>query len=112
MKGWIARWFLSVLVIVLASYFLKGFNVTIMGAIFGSIVLGFFNAFVRPVVVLLTLPINIVTIGLFTLVINGLMLWFTSSLIKGFEVNGFGTAILAALMISVFSFIFNMFIKD
>ena len=112
MKGWIARWALSVLVIILASQVLEGFNVTIMGAVFGSIVLGLFNAFIRPVVILLTLPISIVTIGLFTLVINGLMLWFTSSLIKGFEVSSFGTAILAALLISAFSFVFNFFIKD
>ena len=84
MKGWLVRWLLSVVVIILASYVIVGFEVTLMGAIFGSILLGFFNAFVRPVVKLLTLPINILTLGLFTLVINGLMLWFTSSLIKGF----------------------------
>jgi len=96
----------------MAAYVLEGFEVTVMGAIFGSILLGCFNAFIRPIVLLLTLPINIVTIGLFTLVINGLMLWFTSSLIKGFDVSTFGVAILAALLISVFSFIFNLFIKD
>lgn len=112
MNGLIVRWVLSIIVILLAAYFVNGFTVTVMGAIFGSILLGFFNAFIRPIAILLTLPINIVSLGLFTLVINGLMLWLTSSLLKGFDISGFGSAILAALLISVFSFVFNMFIKD
>ena len=112
MKGLIVRWVLSILVIIMVANVVSGFEVTITGAIFGAILLGFFNAFIRPVVILLTLPLTIFTLGLFTLVINGLMLWFTSALLEGFTVNGFGTAILAALLISVFSFVFNMFIKD
>jgi putative membrane protein len=112
MKGWLFRWLLSIFVIILASFVVEGFNVTPLGAVVGSIVLGFVNAFIRPVILLLTLPLNVVTLGLFTLVINGLLLWFTSALIKGFDVTGFGTAFLAALIISIFSFVFNMFIKD
>ena len=112
MKGLLARWVLTILVILLVSNFVTGFEVTIAGAILGSILLGFLNAFIRPILVMLTLPLTIVSLGLFTLVINGVMLWFTSALLEGFTVNGLGTAILAALLISVFSFVFNMFIKD
>jgi len=112
MKGLLIRWVLSILVILLVSHVVHGFEVEIVGAILGALLLGFLNAFIRPIVVLLTLPINIFSLGLFTLVINGVMLWFTSALLEGFAVDGLGTAILAALLISVFSFVFSMFIKD
>ena len=111
MTGWIIRWILSILVILLTAYFWPGFEVTVMGAVFGSVMLGIVNAFIRPIVKILTLPINVLTLGLFTLVINGLMLWLTSSVIKGFELASFFDAIVAAFLISVFSFLLNMFIK-
>jgi len=111
MTGWIIRWVLSILVIILTASFWPGFEVTVPGAIFGSILLGIVNAFIRPIVVILTLPITVLTLGLFSLVINGLMLWLTSSVIKGFELASFFDAIVVALLISVFSFLINMFIK-
>jgi len=61
---------------------------------------------------ILTLPLNILTLGLFTFVINALMLWLTSATIRGFDIHGFGWAILSAILFSVISFIISLFIDD
>lgn len=73
-----------------------------------TLVLGLLNAFLRPIVLLLTLPVTILTLGLFTLVINGVMFYLAASLVEGFHVTGFGTAFVAALLFSLFSFTLNM----
>jgi putative membrane protein len=73
-----------------------------------TIVLGLLNAFLRPLVILLTLPVTLLTLGLFTLVINGLMFYLAAHLVSGFHVTGFGAAFLAALLFSLFSFILNL----
>ncbi|MGI6550450.1 MAG: phage holin family protein [Syntrophomonadales bacterium] len=112
MPRWLFRWILNILGLLLTAYLISGFEVTWLGAIVGSIILGIVNAIIRPVVVLLTLPINVVTLGLFTLVINGLMLWLTSAVVKGFDIHGFGAAILAALVLSIVSFFTSLLIKD
>lgn len=106
------RWGLNVFSILFVAYLLEGFEVTFLGAVFGSLVLGMVNAVIRPIIVILTLPLNILTLGLFTLVINGLMLWLTSGVIKGFDLQGFGAAILAALFLSILSLIISLLVKD
>lgn len=73
-----------------------------------ALVLGLLNAFLRPLLVLLTLPVTIMTLGLFTLVINGAIFYLTASLVEGFRVTGFGTALIAALLFSLFSFMLNV----
>ena len=73
-----------------------------------SLVLGLLNAILRPLFVLLTLPLTIMTLGLFTLVINGAIFYLTASLVDGFRVTGFGTALIAALLFSLFSFMLNV----
>lgn len=112
LQGWLPRWILNVLGIMITAFIIDGFEVTLLGAIFGSIILGIVNAIIRPVVILLTLPINILTLGLFTLVINGLMLWFTSTLVEGFDLDGFGAAVISALILSVISFIISFWVED
>jgi putative membrane protein len=76
-----------------------------------AILLALVNTYLRPLVVVLTLPINILTLGLFTLVINGLMLELVSWLIPAFHVEGFWTAVGAALVISIISLLLNWFLK-
>ena len=76
-----------------------------------AVVLALVNSYLRPIVVLLTLPINILTLGLFTLVINGLMLKLVSWLIPAFHVKGFWTAVGGALVISIVSFLLNWFLQ-
>jgi putative membrane protein len=73
-----------------------------------TLVIGLLNAFLRPLVILLTLPVTILTLGLFTLVINGVMFYLASHLVSGFHVTSFGAAFLAALLFSIFSFVLNM----
>lgn len=112
MPRWLFRWILNILGLLLTAYLIGGFEVTVLGAIVGSIILGIVNAIIRPVIVLLTLPINIVTLGLFTLVINGMMLWLTSAVVKGFDIHGFGAAILSALVLSIISFFASLLVED
>jgi putative membrane protein len=76
-----------------------------------AILLALVNTYLRPLVVVLTLPINILTLGLFTLVINGLMLELVSWFIPAFHVEGFWTAVGAALVISIISLLLNWFLK-
>ncbi|HVM62002.1 MAG TPA: phage holin family protein [Verrucomicrobiae bacterium] len=76
-----------------------------------AVVLALVNSYLRPLVVILTLPINILTLGLFTLVINAAMLELVSWLIPAFHIDTFGTAFLAALVISVISFLLNWFLR-
>ena len=74
--------------------------------------MGVINAVIRPLLIILTLPLNVVTLGLFTLVINGFMLYITSVTIKGFDIHGFGWAILSALVFSLLSFLISLLIDD
>ncbi|MEQ8236967.1 MAG: phage holin family protein [Syntrophomonadaceae bacterium] len=112
MPGWTLRWLLNILAIFLTAALLSGFEVTIWGAIVGSIVLGVINAIIRPVLIILTLPLNIITLGLFTFVINGVMLWLTSATVKGFDIHGFGWAILTAIVLSLISLLISFLIDD
>ena len=81
-------------------------------AFFAAAALGILNALFRPILILLTLPINILTLGLFTFIINALMLKMASGVIPGFEVYGFWTAVFGSLIISVVSWLLNSFISD
>jgi|LSQX01.2.fsa_nt_gb putative membrane protein len=112
MRGLVLRWILNIGGIILTSYVISGFEVTFLGAVFGFLVLGVVNAVIRPIIVILTLPLNFLTLGLFTLVINGFMLWLTSAVVKGFNIHGFGTAIIVALVFSLISFIISLLVKD
>ena len=81
-----------------------------------ALVFGFVNAFIRPIAKLLTLPLIILTLGIFSLVVNGLMLWLTSELSGrlglGFHVSGFGAAFWGALVVSIVSTLLGMLIRD
>ena len=112
MPRWFIRWVLNVVGVIFTANIIKGFDVTLAAAIAGSIILGFINATIRPLILLLTLPINLLTLGLFTLVINGLMLWVVSLLVKDFAIQNFGTAVFAALLLTVISSAISFFVKD
>ena len=76
-----------------------------MAAIAAAFVLGLVNAIVRPILVLLTLPVTVVTLGLFLLVINGLMLWLVTAIVPGFHVGGFFGAVAGSILISIVSWV-------
>jgi len=77
-------------------------------AVFGALALGLANALVRPVVVLLTLPATLLTLGLFLIVVNALMLMLAAGLVKGFEVRGFGPALWGALLLALMNVLVNV----
>jgi putative membrane protein len=84
----------------------------VFSAFFAAGMLGILNAFFRPILFLLTLPVTIMSLGLFTFILNGMMLLMASAVIPGFEVHGFWTAIFGTLMISIVSWIINSFINE
>lgn len=97
-----ARWLLLASALLLLSQFLPGLKVGgFASAMWVALVLGLLNTLVRPVLVLLTLPVTLLTLGLFLFVINALMFQAASWLLDAFEVSGFGTALLASLLYSV-----------
>jgi putative membrane protein len=83
-----------------------------VAALGAGLVLGLVNAIVRPILVVLTLPFTLLTLGLFLLVLNGLCLWLTSLLVKGFQVHGFWPAVFGALLVSVVSWVLTAFVSD
>lgn len=76
-------------------------------ALFVALVLALINTLIRPILLLFTLPINILTLGLFTFVINASLFWLTGWLVSGFEVDGFASALLGAIIVSVVSWLLN-----
>ena len=99
--------------IIIASYLLEGIHISgFFSAFFAAAALGILNALFRPILLILTLPINVLTLGLFTFIINALMLKMASGIIPGFEVQGFWTAVIGSLIISVISWLLNSFISD
>lgn len=113
MNGIFIRWLTLTGAILLTAYVVDGIRVSSLStAIMAAAMLGIFNAFFRPIVLLLTLPINVLTLGLFTFVINALMLKMASGVISGFNVYGFWSAIMGSLLISVISWLMNSFVND
>jgi putative membrane protein len=99
--------------ILLAAYLFEGINVSgFFSAFWAAAILGILNALLRPILFLLTLPINILTFGLFTFVINAILLQMASGVISGFEVTGFWPAFFGALVISLVSWGLNSFVND
>ncbi|MGD8564331.1 MAG: phage holin family protein, partial [Desulfarculaceae bacterium] len=108
MRGIFFRWLVSAGGLLLISYLLDGIRVDGLGwAFIAAIFLGLFNALIRPVLLVLTLPLNVLTLGLLTLVINGSMLWLTGKLLAGFHVQGFWSAVGGALILSLISLAVN-----
>jgi putative membrane protein len=111
MKGVLLRWFVLTIAVLTACWLLDGIRVNgILPALLAAALLGILNAVFRPILILLTLPVNILTLGLFTFVINALMLMIVSAVIPGFDIRGFWTAVLGALIISAASGLLNLFI--
>jgi len=106
------RWLISALALLATAYFVPGIYVSgLYSALIVAFVLGLVNAVLRPILILLTLPINILTLGIFTFVINGFLFWFVSSFLKGFNVDGFFAAVMGAIVVSVFNAFGNLFIS-
>jgi putative membrane protein len=110
----IVRLIINMVAILVISYlFPKMIRVdSFLSALVAAFLLGIVNTILRPILVLLTLPLTIVTLGLFLLVINGLMLWLVSALVRGFQVSGFWGAVLGSILISIVSWILSRFLPS
>jgi putative membrane protein len=110
----IIRLIIHMVAILIISYlFPKMIRVDgLMAALVAAFLLGIVNVIIRPILVFLTLPLTVLTLGLFLLVINGLMLWLVAALVKGFHVNGFWGAVFGSLLISIVSWILSRFLPS
>lgn len=107
--NFILHWLVVAIALAVAAYVVPGVSVTsVTTLIVGGLVLGLVNALVRPILTILTLPLTILTLGLFYLVVNGLAFALAAALVPGFSVAGFGSAIVGALIVSIVSWLIGM----
>jgi putative membrane protein len=111
--GFLVRVLANAVAILVAAAVVPGIEVSgALSTIGAGLVLGLVNALVRPILLVLTLPLTLVTLGLFLFVLNGLCLWLTAALVKGFEVHSFWAALLGAFLVSVVSWLLTAFVSD
>ena len=108
----LTRWLLLAAALLLVAHLYPGVRVASFGAAMGAaLVLGLFNTLVRPLLVLLTLPVTVLTLGLFLFVINALMFWAAAGLLTGFNVTGFGAALVGSLIYSLCGMVIDVAIE-
>lgn len=104
---------INTLALLVTTQIVPGFHINgITTAVLAAIVLGVINTFIRPVMLIITLPLNVVTLGLFTFVINALMLWFTAYFVRGFLIENWMSAILAAIVLAIVSTVLGMLFHE
>ena len=111
--GFLVRVLVNTLAILFVAAVVPGIKISgLLSALGAGLVLGLINALVRPILLVLTLPLTLVTLGLFLFVLNALCLWLTSAFVKGFEIHGFWAALFGAFLISVVSWLLTSFLSD
>lgn len=100
------HWIISTISILITAYIIPGVGTSILGAIVFAVVLGVINVFVKPIVFVLTLPINFLTLGLFSLVINALLILLAAAIVPGFVVSGFWAAFFFSIVVSLINAFF------
>ena len=104
----IIKWLLSAAALLAVAYLYSGVQVnSFSAALIAALVIGMFNMILRPVLVVLTLPVTVITLGLFLFVINALMFWFAAGVLDGFYVRDFGAALLGSLIYSAFGIVID-----
>jgi len=112
MRHFVFRWIVTALGVIVAAFMIPGIRYDSTGALLGAaLLLGILNAFVRPILVILSAPLILLTLGLFILVINALMLYWVSGLVPGFHVDGFGSAFWGAILIGIISWMLSAFFR-
>jgi len=107
--SYLVHWLLYAIAIMITTYLLPGVRLSGPGAaLITALVLGVVNTFIKPLLLILTLPLNILTLGLLTFVINALLILLTSALVPGFAVTGFLWALLFSLVLSVINYLLNV----
>jgi putative membrane protein len=107
-------WLINAIALIAVAYLLPSISVSsFTSALIAALVLGLVNAIIRPVLVLLTLPVTVITLGLFILVINALLFWFVGSILQGFHVQGFWGAFIGSILFSIVSWLLStLVLKD
>lgn len=109
--NFLVRWAINTIALGVAVLIVKGIMVNgIFSLMIASLLIGFLNATIKPIFLLLTLPLNILTLGSFTLVINTIMIIITAEIVRGFDITGFWSAFVAALIMSIISFLLDIFV--
>lgn len=109
----LVTWLLAACALLLVAYLYPGVQVqSFTSALIAAFVIGLFNMVLRPVLVVLTLPVTLVTLGLFLFVINALLFWAAASVLEGFHVNGFGAALLGSLIYSAIMLVVDVALKS
>ena len=107
------RWLLNALALIAVANIVPGIHVdTFYHALIAALILGLVNALVRPILILLTLPVTVLTLGVFVLVINALMILLVSTIVQGFMVASFSSAFLGAIVLWIISMLTNWFIQQ
>jgi putative membrane protein len=102
----LARWAVNAAALLLVAYLYPGVTIeSFFAALIAALVLGLVNAVIRPILIILTLPATLLTLGLFIFVINALLFWFVAEMVQGFRVTGFGAALLGSILYSVITLI-------
>lgn len=113
MRGIVIRWLILTAAVLAAAFLVDGIQIdNFFSALAAAAVLGILNALARPILLLVTLPITILTFGLFIFVINALLLMMASGLVGSMHVAGFGSALLGSLVISLVGWLLNAFVSD
>ncbi|MBI2247115.1 MAG: phage holin family protein [Armatimonadetes bacterium] len=104
MSGFLLRWLFNAIAIYFTTRIIQGLQIPdFTTALIAALVLGIVNAFIRPIVLLLTLPINLLTLGLFTLIVNTLMLYLVAAVVRSFVITSFWSALIGAVLIAIIS---------
>ena len=114
MKSWLASLIINTIALMVVAGYFDGFHIeNISAALLASVLLSLFNVFLKPILVLLTLPVTIISLGLFLIVINAALLSLTAELMgDSFNIDGFGMALLAAVIISLLNMFLTNFILE
>jgi len=108
----IFKWLVYAAVLLLIGRFVPGIEITgLYAALVTVVLLALVNTVIKPLIVVLTLPVNVLTLGLFTFVINALMFWFVATIVGGFSVGGFVPAFIGAFIMTLVAWMVNMFLK-
>lgn len=113
MPNFLLTWLLAAVSLVITAYLVPGFVInSFVAALIAAVMLGLVNAIIRPILVLLTLPITIVSLGLFLFIVNAITIWLAGYLTPGFDVNGFIPALIGSIVLTIVSSVLNRLVGD
>lgn len=113
MPNFLLTWLLAAVSLVITAYLVPGFVInSFIAALIAAVILGLVNAIIKPILVLLTLPITIVSLGLFLFVVNAITIWLAGAITPGFDVRGFIPALIGSIVLTIVSSVLNHLVGD